>query len=145
MSSKFAFATLLAPICYIAMLVVVFFAMMENSPDYLDYLAIGLIAAIPVSALVSFLAIVLNRAPAVYSIAQGTLVVLGFPAAVGSLGLPPFNQGSMMTLMWKLLLAVAFISPVIGSIAGTRTEMGRRAINRQFPTESQHVPGAPPR
>lgn len=133
MSSKLASITLLAPLCYFAMPVFYLFAIMDNSPRYLEDLGNAMIIAIPVLTLISFLAIVLNRAPAVYSIAQGTMLILGTLGAVGWLGYPPFDDYSQMNLMGKLLFAVALISPVIGLVASTRMALRPSGVDSKLP------------
>lgn len=144
MSSKFAFVTLLAPVCYFAMPVFYLFAIMDNSPSYLEDLGNAMIIAIPVLTLMSFLAIVLNRAPAVYSIAQGTMVVLGTVGAFGWLGYPPFDDYSQTKLLGNVLAAVALISPVIGSIAGTRMAIRPSGMNAKLPLGATTHSDTPP-
>ncbi|MDO5720668.1 MAG: hypothetical protein Q4P05_08030 [Actinomycetaceae bacterium] len=132
--------TILAPICYFAMPVFYLIAIMDNSPRYFETIGTALIIAIPILALISFLAIVLNRAPAVYSIAQGTMVILGALAVVGWLGYPPFDDYSQTALMGKLLFAVAMISPVIGSVAGTRMALRSTGIAAHLPLGTTEPP-----
>lgn len=123
MSPQWIQVTVFSPLFYLLTPVLLLFAIMDNSPDYIEYSAAAALAIIPVLTAVSWIALVVNRAPILIQIAQGTLTVLGliaFPAIMGllpRLPIPVFDYG------WKTIFLVAFGSPVISII-------GYRAVTR---------------
>lgn len=145
MPSKFAYITLVLPLCYLAIPIVYLLAISPSNPRAVEYLHVGLVLAIPVLTAISALAMVLNRAPVFYSAVQGALAVLACIAMPVVLDFFSCEHGQLHKLMWGIIFSVIIVSPVIGTIAGVT--MTRRASqgNYQFPSPHHEPPaGSPP-
>ncbi|MDO5720667.1 MAG: hypothetical protein Q4P05_08025 [Actinomycetaceae bacterium] len=131
MSSKLAFITLALPLCYLAVPAVYLFAALSTSSHFFDYLHVSLIIAIPALTFISFLAMVLNRAPVIYSVIQGAFALVASIALPTALESFPYENAQLHRIMWAVLFVVVIVSPVIGTVAGIT--MARKASPKTYP------------
>ncbi|MDO5729788.1 MAG: hypothetical protein Q4P71_09225 [Actinomycetaceae bacterium] len=127
MSPHWINVTVILPLMYLLAPVLFLFAIMDNSPDYIGYSAIAVLATIPVLTVVSWIALTVNRAPILIQIAQGVLAILGIFGVPGFAGISlPFDI-SLFDYASKMLFLVAFGSPVVSFIGYRAVTHARRS------------------
>lgn len=127
MSPQWINIAVFSPLLYLLAPVLFIFAIMDNSPAYIQLSATLVVALIPILVAVSWTALVVNRAPILIKIAQGTLTVLGLVAVPAVLGLLPSLSFPVSDYGWKIIFLVAFGSPVVSFIGYRAVTQARRS------------------
>lgn len=131
MSPQWIHVTAFSPLFYLLEPVLLLFAIMDNSPDYIEYSATAALAIIPVLTVVSWIALAVNRAPILIQIAQGVLALMGIIAFLAIVGLLPRLPFSVFDYGWKAIFVTAFGGPLISTIGYRTVSLPRQATPRQ--------------